>query len=316
MNRASKQAGFTLFELIVSLAITSVIALFVFSFATNLAKLWRHTEGSVGTELDTQIALDTIAGDLESAFFAERGVPMFAVSSISKTGGDLYNYDFSGRWVNVSAEGAGRPAEVHFDPENHHYGWAGSWLRFFTASPTFNAVGYQIIRRPAFSDSNVSSYLLHRSLIRMDRTLEGGFDISLGEYAIGTTSSALESPRLDAVILEDVIDFGVRLYVFEDSFPGNEDSPRGLRLIFPANGSGVLSDSYREHLASTAYGNDYSIRYPDVIEVFVRVLDDVGADLLRQSEDGEGLLTYEEIVEDHARVYSRMIRRRGKGVGG
>lgn len=313
-----EKKGFTLFELIVSLAITSVIAVFVFGFATSLAKVWRTTERGVSTELDVQITLDQIAADLESAVMQERfdsegnRVPMFAVSAISKTAGvGIVDYTFSTRWVGISK--TLRPATTHFDPANVHYGWAGSWLRFFSSAPSFNAVGYQIIRRSAFSNSNEPKYILHRSVINHANTIEGGVDIVNGVYAYGNIDYGLSMPSLDAVLLEDVIDFGVRLYVFDPTFAGSVDSPDSLRLIFPANANSLVDATDVEHTATRFDGTNYQVRYPDVVEVFLRVLDDAGAAALYDLEElGIGTLTYDEIVARHSKVYRRMIRLPGK----
>lgn len=310
-------------ELIVAMAITSVIALFVFTFATNLARLWRSNESGVGTELDAQIALDRIAMDLESAILQERGVPMFAVSAISKTGNDSYNYSFSGRWEDVSIEGAGRPEGWHFDPDEHRYGWAGSWLRFFSAAPSINAVGYQIVRRSAFSDSEMPLYLLHRAVVRHDKTLEAGFDITRieedGESAGYGENSGNQNwagevthPVLTSVLIEDVVDFGVRLYVFDEGFIGDDHSPQGLKLIFPVVSSdGSIDTTETEHIAQS-WSAGMGTRYPDVVEIFLRVLDDVGSEALHQAEEVEAGRSYEGIVEEHSRVYRRMVRLPGR----
>lgn len=316
MRSRERSKAFTLVELIVSLAITSVIAVFVFSFATSLAKLWRNTESGVETELDAQIALDVIASDLESAIFREgtndNGNPrkMFAVSAVAKESEDAVKYDFSGRWEQISK--SARPEGDHFSPEAHQYGWAGSWLRFFTSSPSFNAVGYQLIRRKAFGDSQRRRYLLHRTLVRHDNTLVGGLDIVEGVFADGNTGNAIESPRLDSILLEDVIDFGVRLYVFDDAAPVQEGVPEGLRLIFPATVLGAVDETDTEHIATDLSGSISSQRYPEVVEIFVRVLDDVGSELLHRLEEGDADLVYSDIVESHARLYRRTVRMPGR----
>lgn len=316
MNSRSFSSGFTLVELIVSMAITSVIALFVFGFATSLAQLWRNTESGVDSELDTQIALDQIVMDLESALFQERvdgegdPVPMLAVSAIAKDSDDVYSASFSNRWEELDQ--SARPSSSHFESDSHQYGWAGSWVRFFTASPSVNAVGYQLIRRSAFADSSIPKYLLHRSLIRHDNSITQGFDITAVSYRDGNTAEALRSPRLDGVILEDVVDFGVRLYVFDEHSGGKDDSPNGLRLIFPADGNGDLIDSHLEHLATALSDESNGSRYPDVVEVFLRVLDDVGAGMLLRLEEGDTANLYEDIIAKHSRLYRRMVRLPGR----
>lgn len=299
--------GFTVFELIVALAITAVIAAFVFSFGSSLAKLWNVSKARVDTELDANIVLDRIAMDLEAAVFQERGVPMFAVSATSRD-----DRDFSTRWVDSKIVAAGRPTELDFDPDRHLYGWAGSWLRFFSAEPSVNAVGYQIIRRPAFSNSKIPRYLLHRTVVRHDNTLEAGLNITAAAYS-GTGTTAVDAytiakPWVSVTLMENVIDFGVRLYVFDKDAPPSKDSPAGLVLIYPSTDGATLDKSEREHFATTGVGPSYELRYPDVVEVFIRVLNQTGADLLQRNEDVENLETYEDIVEKYGHVYRRMIR--------
>lgn len=305
MRTIRDRSAFTLIELVVSMAITSIIAVFVFGFATSLAKLWRTSEAGVGTELDTQIALDIIARDFESAVFLDKGVPMLAATAID-------DVDFSGRWVDQSI----RPIELDFDPASHYYGYAGMWLRFFTSAPTLNAVGYQVIRRPAFSDSNIPHYLLHRSVVRHDNTFDAGFDITSEKYSATATSAvaagAIESPWVSSVLLEDVVDFGVRFYVFEAGFDGKELSPEGLKLIFPVNNGVTFDSDKRIYRAPIIADVDASLPYPDVVEVYIRVLDDIGADLLYRSEEIEHGFSYEEIVAKYGRLYRRMIRLPGR----
>ncbi|MDQ8199337.1 prepilin-type N-terminal cleavage/methylation domain-containing protein [Pelagicoccus enzymogenes] len=315
MKRSLDSKGFTLLELIVSIAITAVIALFVLQFATSLAQIWRTTESGVGTELDAHIALDVIARDLESAVFQERMLaseegggeptpqPMFAATA-------LVDASNSSRWVGGSV--SKRPTAWHFSPDQHRYGWAGTWLRFFSAAPSFNAVGYQIIRRTPFGDSTEPRYLLHRTVIRQDNTMAGGFDITANGFRDGNTDYGLLNPRLDGVLLEDVVDFGVRLYVLDPDANATDDTPEGLTLIFPADSNGNLSATDTEHLAWTHSGESHDRQYPDLIEIFLRVLDDVGSSKLLELEEGTLDDTYENIVEQHGRLYRRMVRMPGR----
>lgn len=297
------KSGFTLFELIVAMAVTSVIAAFVFAFSSSLMKLWTRSQSAISTELDANIALDVIAMDLEAAVFLERGDVMFAVN--------VQDYDArnnSTAWKTGSV----RLKTNDFDPGNHVYGWAGTWLRFFTAAPTLNAVAYQIIRREAFDGSNQKRYILYRSVVRQDYTQESGFDITDGSYASGVARQSqpktIRKPTVADYLLEDVVDFGVRLYVYDTSVSGSANSSTGMRLIYPANIKGSLNKADDEHIASTGVGADYSIRYPDVVEIFIRVIDSVGAEKLRLIEEDGGEGTFEAVVAEHGRLYSRMVR--------
>ena len=241
------------------------------------------------------------------------------------------------------------------------FGQAGVWLQFFTTRRGGNtttatesapvAVGYQIIRRPVATNAqnpNVArAYLLHRAEVRptADSTgrpgvLESGYNITANAYrgtAASTTNSGAvtgdprsirvpgsntTSPRnLDAVIGDDVIDFGVRCYVRDATVPG------GLRLIFPVNASGALSNS-PQTLRSTLPANtpptapNYSLRslFPDVIDVMVRVLTDDGAALIANIEktqtpqltvplkyNGNAQQWWWGVAQENSRAYTRRI---------
>lgn len=313
MKANRSRDGFTLIELVVSLAITAVIAAFIFSFSSSLSKIWKSSQTDVDVNLDANIALDRIAMDLESAIFQERGVPMFALSAIAATAPQTDEEDksLSDRWVNPKVQGAGRLSTLHFSVADHHYGWAGLWMRFFSSQPSFNAVGYQIIRRPAYTNSTVSRYLLHRTVVRQDHTMLAGYDITSSNYSGKTASDVdaanIASPRVSLVLLENVVDFGVRLYVYEAGFAETADTPKGLRLIFPSSNDKDLDDTER-WFKGESRGGATATRYPDVVEVYLRVISDEGAELLRRSEDVEAGASYAVIVAEHAKVYRRLIR--------
>lgn len=319
MSPLRNYSAFTLIELVVSLAITAVIAAFLFSFSSSLADIWRRSQSDVDTDLDVNFVLDQMARDLESAIMLEGNDPMFALAVIAKGGETLETGEvdagpsaYLDQWKGVSA----RPATLHFDPQNHHYGWAGVWLRFFSSQPSVNAVSYQIVRRPAFSGAKVSPYLLNRAVVRHDHTFAAGYDITDSAYHDGSVNSELVSaniarPNLKLAILSNVVDFGVRLYAFDASETEQTAfTPVGLRMLFPGVlGTGAnqtLDLSMRSYVTSTWSG---VTPYPDVVEIFLRVLSQRGADLLYRLEtDGEGEMSYEEIIEDHSKVYRRMVR--------
>jgi hypothetical protein len=239
--------------------------------------------------------------------------------------------------------------------ENSRFGTAGVWLRFFTTSRGANtaatpttisapvAVGYQIIRRfTATNPANQNTaYLLHRAEVRPTAianrpgVLESGYTITSAAYTTsnsGTNNGATTGdPRsiqvpgavrnLDSVIADNVIDFGVRCYVRDQTLPG------GLRLIFPASTSGALTNSpqpLRAQLPSstqpTAPGYNARFLCPDVIDVMVRILTDEGAGLIANMERNQTpALTIPAkynnnaqewwwgVARENSRVYTRRI---------
>ena len=314
-----KSAGFTLIELIVAMGVASVIGLLAISIALGVVDVWNRSGDKVRSDAEVQYALDIIARDLESAFFRERGETMFAVTALHST--DVAN---SGRWV--TAKSLTRPTSPKpFDPANDQYGWAGCWLRFFTAAPGLNAVGYQLIRTPVVGSSSDVRYNLFRGVVRMDHTVTEGFDIDdpTSKYAIAGTpilGNPVEviSPRLENIVLSNVIDFGIRLYVYDEvSASEGDDSPPGLRIIFPADNSNNLDDTDSAHLASTSIGTDITKIYPEAAEVIIRVINETGWRLLRELEANGGTANeWQRIVDQHSTVYRRFVDIRGKVFSG
>lgn len=220
----------------------------------------------------------------------------------------------------VSLDMAATRADVATTDRNKlefaRFGTAGTWLRFFTTSrPVTNtagnvtqaaepvAVSYQIVRR--FKSTNTTNtdaaYFLHRAEARATTTsgrlgvFEAGFDITGASYgrSTGTTNNGAQTGdpstiqvvttnqrNFDSVIADNVIDFGVRCYVRDNTDPAQ---PGKLRLIFPATAAGALSNSATAKLRSSLpsslspaqWGSQQP--FPDVIDVMVRILTDEGA---------------------------------------
>lgn len=305
--------GFTLIEMVVALAITALIGYFFISIGRDFVTAWDHIGDSLARETEARAALDQIARDMESAFFLEGTDDMFAVDVLSNSS------NAGSKWESGSAE---RPSSSGFDTSNHEYGWAGCWVRLITAAPTLNAVGYQIIRSTIKDTSPPSftpRYMLYRNAALTKTTIDNfpsyGFDLSDAIYDSSSGVATIQRPNILAV---NVVDFGVRLYVYETdptTDPSDVDAPDGLRLIFPANASSRLETtlpSNLSHRGSTFTGTVYGDRYPDVVEVFMRMLTEHGADALSDMEEGGSNAQWDEIVANNSRLYRRYIVVRGR----
>ncbi len=307
---ASKKRAFTLIEMVVSLAITAVIGYFFISIGRDFVTAWDNFGDSVARETEARSALDKIARDFESAYFIEGAGAMFAVDVL----GD--NSNTGSKWESGSAE---RPSGSGFDATNHEYGWAGCWVRLMTASPTLNAVGYQIIRTTIRDSVGTPRYMLYRNATLARDTVNnyatGQFSLTSSAY---TTGGAVASITRNNILAVNVVDFGVRLYVYESdptTDPSDVDAPDGLRLIFPANSSSRLEStipSSLQHLGSSFSGTDYATRYPDVVEVFMRVLSENGATEISEMEEGGSNAQWDQIVANNSKLYRRYIVVRGK----
>lgn len=259
----------------------------------------------------------------------------------------------------VSLDMAATRAQLRADErgklENARFGTAGVWLRFFTTSRGTNtttnlttvsapvAVGYQIIRRyTATNPANLDSigYLLHRAEVRPATSggrigvLEAGYTITSANYTTSSSSTntgavtgdprSIQVPgsvrNLDAVIGDNVIDFGVRCYVRDQTVPG------GLRLVFPATASGGLSNASNARLRATLPSTTPPANWgtaqpmPDVVDVMIRILTDEGAALIANMErtqtpaptvpakyNGNAQEWWWGVAQENSRVYTRRI---------
>ena len=307
--------GFTLIEMVVALAVTAVIGYFFISIGRDFVRAWDNFGDAVSRETEARAALDLIARDFESAYFKEGTDHMLAVDVLQDNG------NASSDWEVGPAE---RPSSSGYSTANHEYGWSGCWVRLFTSTPSLNAVGYQIIRSTIRDNLGTPRYMLYRNTTltrdvvdNIENGLVDALDLT-GSNALYDVGGGVANPKRSNILAVNVVDFGVRLYIYEPdptTDPSDVDAPEGLRLIFPADGSSRLQDpipSSGEHRASTFLGNTYSDRYPDVVEVFMRVLDENGADELSAMEERGGNAQWEEIVANNSKLYRRYIVVRGR----
>jgi prepilin-type N-terminal cleavage/methylation domain-containing protein len=263
--------GFTLLELLVAATITALLAGFLAVVVGDVAGFWSRTSGRLTTEAQARIVLDQLTLDLQSAHFEDDGNTWLAATVQNAPGGIpnwISNDQNPARAKPATALSLNMIA-ADFSSDANRFGVAGTWLRFFTTARGTNlapvavnasapvAVSYQIVRRIASSATTTAAarrYLLHRAQVRPALngtalgTLEAGQNITATAYtrttpAAGNTGNVVGDPRtvraptLDSVIADNVIDFGVRLYVRDAATVG------GLRLVFPANSDGAPANT-------------------------------------------------------------------------
>jgi type II secretory pathway pseudopilin PulG len=336
-NHAPHLCAFTLIELLVAAGITALLTGFIVVVVANVSGFWSRTSGRVSAEGQARYVLDQLALDLQSALYRDDGNPWLAATVLT----DMSN---SGLWdvraantallKPASAAGTGLAYNSARGIEGDTFGLAGTWLRFFTTKRGANssldtvsapvAVGWQIIRRAGTANPNNTDrrYFLHRAEARpvasdsRPGTLDSGFDIMASAYAsnagAGSNSGALGDPHsirspqdVGTIVAENVIDFGVRLYV-RDPVAG------ALTKIFPASATDLT------HLAVSPpnIGNAGG-QFPEVVEVMVRILSDEGARLIADLETGrlgttppDGVSVqawWWQIALAHSHVFSRRI---------
>ncbi len=315
--------AFTLIEVLVAVAITAVLSGFMIVIVSNVSGFWGRTSGRASAESQGRFILDQLALDLQAALYRDDGAAWLAATIPANTNNTgLWNTTGTTANALKPANSAGSLQGIAVGAfDQARFGIAGTWLRFFTTKRGTNAtvatasapvaVGYQLVRR-ATSGSEARStdrrYLLHRSEVRPGRlsatsasvgTLEAGFDLdpalpSSPYYPTRNTAATndpaeLLYPTINSVIGENVIDFGVRLYVRDTA------TTTGLRQVFPATNTTL---TYLARSPGALPGaND---PFPDVIDVMVRVLTDEGARIIAGYEATPQRLTAPQGVTTQA----------------
>ena len=329
MRRLEKSgaAAFTLLELLVAVTITLVLAGLMLAIVTNVLNLWHRTQDGFTTSSQAMLALDMIERDLQSAVFRVDGQTWFAVDVINVPASlNFHGWLTSGAMKPTGSEsqrlvpdtgGLGTPSIG-----DARFGLSGAWLRFVTTNVESNgglpvAASYQIARRPvsgAVNGSNQaeSRYTLFRSVVSTTGTFTTGNDITVAGYSSTSVTPAasrnpktLMNPNNADAVATNVVDFAVWLYV-RDSTTGE------LRRIYPADNEDL------SHTARDSGAAADANRFPDAVDVMVRVLSDEGVTLLTEMENGSGHLVrpviyvsdatwWWGVIETHSKVYVRRV---------
>jgi prepilin-type N-terminal cleavage/methylation domain-containing protein len=333
MSRARSIRGFTLLELLVAVIITLIIAGLMLAVTTSVLNLWRRGQASHAQATTARQVFDLLEQDLQSAIH-RRDINCWLAVDILDVPGSLSNHGW------LLAPGLTKPANGGSllplpDPEvggerllqNARFGLSGSWLRFVTTNvesggslPT--AVAYQVARRPITGDPLATNpaairYSLYRSAISNPDTFAAGYDVTSGGYASTTNNPSSASstayraarnvmnPSHANLLGSNVVDFGCWLYV--------RNPDRTLLRIYPA-GSG---DTSHQAIGNSAASDT---RYPEVVDLMLRILTEEGAALLEAIEAGRvprppsyGTDTgwWWGVVEANSKVFTRRIEIKG-----
>lgn len=224
--------------------------------------------------------------------------------------------------------------------EDYRFGQGGVWLRFFTTAPDSNngdlhrisaprAVAYQIVRLPVVAGSaGEERYQLFRSEVRPGHsttalaarsTFSVGYNLldPAAAYNIPTATNSgvfingsvdeggepgsIRRPDRNQVIANNVIDFGVRFWT--------RDAGNNQVIAFPRTTTDVSFAATTNTTAATTAGIT-SVGFPEVAEVFVRILTDEGVALIANLETGLTPSSSEkwwEIALANSRIYTRRV---------
>jgi hypothetical protein len=316
---------------LVAVTVALLLAGLMLTVVTATLTLWHRTEDNFASAVQAKLALDLIERDLQTAIFRKDGGTWLAVDVINSpsalaTHGWLASTSpikpastESQRLVPDTTGGA--------TPEISHarFGLSGAWLRFIATNVESGgslpiAVSWQIARRPVSGSINTANpaevrYTLLRAAVSAENSLATGNDVTAAGYGSASSTPAaarspatVANPRTSDALATNVVDFGVWLYV--------RDVAGGLRRIFPSNNGDT------SHAARDTGGAPDASRFPDVVDVMVRIVSQQGAAQLAEIETNSGRIPrppsyasdaewWWAIVEANSRVYTRRVEVKG-----
>ena len=295
MKPRYSSGGFTLLEMLVAATITLVLAGLMLAVATSTLNLWHRTQDNFAASAQAKLVLDLVERDLQAAIFREGSNTWLAVEVLNSPGSlTAHGWLVAGSLIKPAGPASQRlvpGAAAGSGPSlgDARFGLAGAWLRLVTTNVESGgslpvAVAYQIARRPLSGTINAANpaairYSLFRSAVSAESSLAVGSDVTVPGY--GSTSVNPAGPRSPATLTNpngsdalatNVVDFAVWLQV--------RDSSGDLRRIFPADNNDAT------HYARDGSAAADATRFPDVVDVMVRILSEEGAAMIADMEGG------------------------------
>ncbi len=314
----SKQAGFTVVELLVASAVTLLLVGLMLKVTSSVLGSYDKIHGKLSANNDVLHALNTVVADLESMVYRNDGNIWLAAEMVdsrfntARSGGDNL-------WLSPSSPTRQKPQGIDLD--ENQYGQNGVWLRFFTSAydrdkkdqfggdihGNINAVAYQLLRRGASSKGEADSsaprsYGLYRTVVNADRTFNVGYDFDLGLDVDGylkqgnyywvlvpvfNENTALLGepveilrPDLGSLIANNVVEFGIQ-FLDEDDEDYVDFETISDDRYFTGTSSRPLPRAY-----FAPYSTEANRPMPKFADIYLRVLTEEGARLILRFEQG------------------------------
>ncbi|KXU35879.1 hypothetical protein AXK11_04915 [Cephaloticoccus primus] len=300
-RRVSSNAAFTLIELLVAISVSVVLAGLLVVVTRGALDLWQRAQDRSTASVQAKTALGLLVSDFQSVLYRAEGEPTIALNLVNAANLGAHNWRTREPLLKPDTVALFTAAEPPDPLGRTHMERSGAWLRLisFNHGPEGTrpqAISYQIARRPVSGSVNASPappirYTLFRHFATPELTFASGYDIT--HY-----DSHLARPALDQALCDNVVDFGLWFY--------RRESGGALTLLYPKNSGD------RDFLARGGGAG----RFPDVVDIMLRVVSESGAARLEQMELGQVVRPPEytsddewwwAVVQAESRVYAERV---------
>ncbi|MCG8525511.1 MAG: prepilin-type N-terminal cleavage/methylation domain-containing protein [Opitutales bacterium] len=290
------RVGFTLLELMVATAIAVIVVAMIIQIVAAMLGHANRAMSNLDRDLSMESALIRIEEDLQGLVWLDGALGMMSLKLPDQgwqmEGWNAVPVDTKPAVISIS------DFALNNDSMNEErwgkFGATASWLTVasnqgFEDPGGVYAVSYQL-KRITSTFGGFPRYALMRSEVSARNTFAVGFDVQSGGYSSGGfDSSALWSPSImrhpnaNHVLLENVIDFGIRAY--------QRDRNSGIwSQIFPNP----------ERNASIK-------QKPDLVVVMLRVLSEVGAERIENIEQGRIHEDWWKSAQGNSQIVTRSV---------
>jgi len=286
-------SGFTLLELMVATAISLVIIVMIVKIVGILLEQTSRSVGAISTDQEASLIRQYLFDDLEGIYRYSDATGTLWL----KKPGEGWGAE---NWASVPSDR--KPTLVNISENavpassisGERWGKEGAQISWIVNDSSTNpndpgglkAVAYQI-KRMKTSASSFPRYFLMRSVVSAKHTLDSGYGFESSDYTQGSfsdsafwTSSVIRFPNEHHIIASNVIDFGIRAFMWDSQV-------FEWKMVFPRSGDALISGGT-----------------PQLWVVMVRILTDKGAEMIENIEQGRMVADWWEVALEYSDVIS------------
>jgi prepilin-type N-terminal cleavage/methylation domain-containing protein len=271
---AQSRRGFTLMELMVAMAITTIIVTVLVSITSIAMDTWNRSRAELRAARQAKSMVDTMARDFE-ALITRRGNDFEWLSAESPT-----------RTIGNKLESTNSSDLIFFSGSTERYN--GDIGGEDDKGGDVSCIGYRLIYDdPIDTNSKFDTYVLKRILVNPDETFEKLLGQKDLENSFGTYANDLD--KVENFVCENVFQFTITFMVEVTQGTGNTARVLTVPVTVGKNASGKVTDSFKikgtglitTASASGVTSDEIKAGRVKALEINLTVISDAGIDQLR-----------------------------------